>query len=416
MGPLSHLRVLDLSRVLAGPWCTQMLADLGADVIKIEKPGVGDDTRHWGPPFIAPDVGSSTNTKESAYFLGANRGKRSVAVDIADPSGQQIIRELVSKSDVLVENFKVGGLKKYGLDYDTLSATYPSLVYCSITGFGQTGPYANRAGYDFMIQGLGGLMSITGEKEEGENDSGSGGGPQKVGVAITDIVTGLYASSAIQAALIGRAHTGIGQHIDVSLMDCQVAVLANQAMNYLSGDIIPKRLGNAHPNIVPYQVFQTNDSYIILAIGNDKQFNKFCVIANCLNICEDLKYKRNQDRVINRTELIQKLEPIMRIHTTKKWLTLLENEGIPCGPINNIKDALNDPQIIHREMRIKSMHSSLGEIELLNSPLKLSRTPVEVSRAPPTLGQHTNDVLKEVLGYSESQLEQLRGSGVIRVN
>ncbi len=405
MGVLSHIRVLDLSRVLAGPWCTQILADLGADVIKIERPGQGDDTRHWGPPFI--DSGVSEGPGESAYFLGANRNKRSVTVNIASPKGQQIIRDLILTCDVLVENFKVGALARYGLDYDSLKPLHPELVYCSITGFGQDGPYAHKAGYDLMIQGLGGLMSITGEAEEVE-----GAGPQKVGVAMADIVTGLYAASAVQAALIGRAHSGEGQYIDMALLDCQVAVLANQAMTYLAGGEVPVRMGNAHPNIVPYQVFPTRDGHVILAVGNDAQFARFCDLAGCPELAENADFLRNEDRVRNRSTLITKLESAMATRSTAQWLALLEPEGIPCGPINRIDEALSDPQVAHREMRVRAEHASLGEIELLNSPMKLRGTPPQVNRAPPLLGEHTDAVLSELLGYSKTQLTQLRVDGV----
>ena len=406
MGVLSHIRVLDLSRVLAGPWCTQMLADLGADVIKIERPEQGDDTRLWGPPFISGTSGEDRG--ESTYFLGANRGKRSVTLNIADTQGQQIIRELVSGCDVLIENFKVGALARYGLDYESLRPLNSRLVYCSITGFGQDGPYAHKAGYDFMIQGLGGLMSITGEAEDTPNT-----GPQKVGVAMADMVTGLYAASAIQAALIGRERTGEGQYVDMALFDCQVAVLANQAMAYLVGNDVPSRMGNAHPNIVPYQVFATRDSQVILAVGNDIQFARFCALANCAELADDARFARNQDRVRNRVELVAKLTQIMAGQSTAQWLEKLESEGIPCGRINRIDEALNDPQVAHRQMRVSAQHTSLGEIELLSSPMKLRGTPPHVSRAPPLLGEHTDEVLSQLLNYSQEQIQQLRSDRVI---
>ncbi len=406
MGVLSHFRVLDLSRVLAGPWCTQMLADLGADVIKIERPEQGDDTRRWGPPFISHTPGEDQG--ESAYFLGTNRGKRSVTLNIADIQGQKIIRELVSGCDVLIENFKVGALARYGLDYESLRPLNSRLVYCSITGFGQDGPYAHKAGYDFMIQGLGGLMSITGEAEDTP-----GAGPQKVGVAMADMVTGLYATSAIQAALIGRERTGEGQYIDMALFDCQVAVLANQAMAYLVGNDVPIRMGNAHPNIVPYQVFATGDSHVILAVGNDIQFTRFCALANCTELADDARFAHNQDRVRNRVELVAKLTQIMAGQSTAQWLEKLEPEGIPCGRINRIDEALNDPQVAHRQMRVSAQHASLGEIELLSSPMKLSGTPPQVSRAPPLLGEHTDEVLSQLLNYSQEQIGQLRSDRVI---
>ena len=383
-----------------------MLADLGADVIKIERPEQGDDTRLWGPPFISGASGEGQG--ESTYFLGANRGKRSVTLNIADTQGQQIIRELVSGCDVLIENFKVGALARYGLDYESLRPLNSRLVYCSITGFGQDGPYAHKAGYDFMIQGLGGLMSITGEAEDTPNT-----GPQKVGVAMADIVTGLYAASAIQAALIGRERTGEGQYVDMALFDCQVAVLANQAMTYLVGNDVPSRMGNAHPNIVPYQVFATRDSQVILAVGNDIQFARFCALANCAELADDARFARNQDRVRNRVELVAKLTQIMAGQSTAQWLEKLEPEGIPCGRINRIDEALNDPQVAHRQMRVSAQHTSLGEIELLSSPMKLKDTPPQVSRAPPLLGEHTDEVLSQLLNYSQGQIQQLRSDRVI---
>ncbi|HCX87936.1 MAG TPA: CoA transferase [Gammaproteobacteria bacterium] len=405
MGALSHIRVLDLSRVLAGPWCTQMLADLGADVIKIERPGSGDDTRQWGPPFITPDGGGNS---ESSYFLGANRGKRSITLNLSNPRGQRIVHELVPHCDVLVENFKVGALARYRLDYETLKALNPRLVYCSITGFGQDGPYADRAGYDFMIQGMGGLMSVTGEAEEV-----AGSDPQKVGVAIADIVTGLYSTSAIQTALIHRERTGQGQYIDMALLDCQVAILANQAMTYLAAGETPIRMGNAHPNIVPYQVFETEDGHIILAVGNDGQFRRFCELAGRPEWAEDPRFAANRDRVQNRRELVRALSLIMKAKGTGEWLALLEPEGIPCGRINRIDETLNDPQVLHRQMRVNAPHSTLGEMGLLGSPLKLSATPAEVRWAPPVLGEHTNAVLREVLGYPEEQISALYAEGVV---
>ncbi|MHC8865147.1 CaiB/BaiF CoA transferase family protein [Arenicellales bacterium IMCC57338] len=405
-GALSHIRVLDLSRVLAGPWCTQMLADLGADVIKVERPGKGDDTRQWGPPFAIDDDGQST--VESTYFLSANRGKRSVTVNIASPQGQELIRTLAAMSDVVVENFKVGTLARYGLDYDTLKKINPKLVYCSITGFGQDGPYADRAGYDFMIQGLGGLMSITGEEEDTV-----GAGPQKVGVAIADIVTGLYCASAIQAALISRENTGIGQYIDMSLLDCQVAILANQAMMYLGAGQVPSRMGNAHPNIVPYQVFATEDGHMIIAVGNDSQFEQLCCLLGCPEIAKDPSFSTNQQRVANRVSLIKILSDQLVDKTTSEWLALLESVGVPCGKINAIDETLNDPQVQHRQMRVCADHESIGRVDLLGSPIKLSETPTTVNRAPPTLGQHTDEVLTQVLDYSEEQVNQLRADGVL---
>ena len=405
MGALSHIRVLDLSRVLAGPWCTQILADLGADVIKIERPGSGDDTRQWGPPFVSVDGGGN---EESLYFLATNRGKRSMTLDLSDSRGQKVVHEIAAHCDVVVENFKVGALARYGLDYETLKGSNPSLVYCSITGFGQTGPYADRAGYDFMIQAMGGLMSVTGEAEEV-----AGTNPQKVGVAIADLVTGLYSANAIQTALIHRERTGQGQYIDMALLDCQVAILANQAMTYLAAGQTPVRMGNAHPNIVPYQVFETQDGRIILAIGNDGQFRRFCELADQPHLAQDPRFVANRGRVKHRAQLIEALALLLKNKNTGDWLNLLEPEGIPCGRINSIDETLNDPQVIHRQMRTQAMHSSLGEVNLLGSPLKLSETPGEVRRAPPVLGEDTDQVLREVLGYEDSAIRGLHADGVV---
>ena len=405
MGALSHIRVLDLSRVLAGPWCTQILADLGADVIKIERPGSGDDTRQWGPPFVSVDGGGN---EESLYFLATNRGKRSMTLDLSDSRGQKVVHELAAHCDVVVENFKVGALARYGLDYETLKGINPSLVYCSITGFGQTGPYADRAGYDFMIQAMGGLMSVTGEAEDV-----AGTNPQKVGVAIADLVTGLYSANAIQTALIHRERTGQGQYIDMALLDCQVAILANQAMTYLAAGQTPVRMGNAHPNIVPYQVFETEDGHIILAVGNDGQFRRFCELADQPHLAQDPRFVANRGRVKHRAQLIEALALLMKSKNTDDWLNLLEPEGIPCGRINSIDETLNDPQVIHRQMRTQALHSSLGEINLLGSPLKLSETPGEVRRAPPVLGEDTDQVLREVLGYEDSAISALQADGVV---
>ncbi len=406
MGALSHIRVLDLSRVLAGPWCTQMLADLGADVIKIERPGVGDDTRQWGPPFI-PAAGS-TGLGESTYFLGANRGKRSVTINLAEPKGQALAREMAALSDVVVENFKVGALARYGLDYLSLKALNPRLVYCSITGFGQNGPYADRAGYDFMIQGMGGLMSITGEAEGTE-----GAGPQKVGVAMADIVTGLYCASAIQAALIHRDRSGEGQYIDMALLDCQVAVLANQAMMYLAAGEVPNRMGNAHPNIVPYQVFATRDTHLILAVGNDGQFKRLCDLLGRPELAEDERFATNRARVAHRSEIINILAKIIRQKSTDEWVPLIESQGIPCGRINRIDQALDEAQVKHRNMRTQVVHQGLGEIDILASPIRMSETPTRVDRAPPMLGEHTEEVLEELLEYSAGDISALRQSGII---
>ncbi|WP_417663536.1 CaiB/BaiF CoA transferase family protein [Pseudomonas sp.] len=405
-GALSHLRVLDLSRVLAGPWAGQILADLGAEVIKIERPGVGDDTRHWGPPFLRDSAGQ--NTSEAAYYLSANRNKQSVTIDFTQPRGQQLIRELVAGSDILIENFKVGGLAAYGLDYASLKALNPRLIYCSITGFGQTGPYAKRAGYDFMIQGLGGLMSLTG-RPEGQ----AGAGPVKVGVALTDILTGLYSTSAILAALASRGETGKGQHIDMALLDVQVACLANQAMNYLATGISPKRLGNAHPNIVPYQDFPTADGDFILTVGNDGQFRKFCQVAGKAEWADDPRFATNQARVAHRAELIPLIRQVTVFKTTTQWVTDLEGVGVPCGPINDVQQVFADPQVIARGLQIEMPHALAGLVPQVASPIRLSETPVQYRNAPPLLGEHTEQVLQRWLGLSAADLAGLRDDGVL---
>ncbi len=402
---LENIRILDLSRILAGPWCTQLLADLGAEVIKIERPSAGDDTRGWGPPFLRDREGNET--KDASYFLAANRGKKSVAIDIANPQGQKIVRHLAETCDVLVENFKVGGLKKYRLDYGSLSDINPKLVYCSITGFGQTGPYAHRAGYDFMIQAMGGLMSITGEA-----DDRPGGGPQKVGVAMADILTGLYAANAIQAALLHRERSGRGQHIDMALFDVQAAALANQALYYLVSGKTPGRAGNAHPNIVPYQVFATRDGHIILAVGNDGQFARFCEVANCSELSTDPDFVTNAQRVINRAMLIPKLEVIMRERSSEEWLQVLEETGVPCGPINDIDQVFDDPQAKHRGLRWQTKHSVTEHLSMVKCPIELSQTPVRQQSAPPLLGQHTDEVLCD-LGLDSAVVKQMRSDGVI---
>ncbi len=401
-GALAGYRVLDLSRILAGPWASQLLADLGAEVIKIERPGQGDDTRSWGPPYMPDREGEPGS--ESAYFHGANRGKFSVCIDMAKPGGQELIRNLALESDVLIENFKVGGLKKYALDYETLKLVNPKLVYCSITGFGQTGPYAERAGYDFMIQAMGGLMSITGEAE---------GQPMKVGVALADILTGLYAANAIQAALIYRQQSGRGQYIDLALLDVQVATLANQAMSYLATGNNPQRLGNAHPSIVPYQAFETIDGFIILAIGNDTQFERFCDLAAKLDLASDPRFQKNRDRVQNRDLLIPQLAEVMRSQTTDWWLEELNHKGIPCGPINNIDQVFADPQVRHRGMQQELDHPIAGKVPSVGNPIQFSETPVEYHLAPPMLGQHTDQVLSEVLGMNSGQIDRLRAEEII---
>ncbi|WP_333984162.1 CaiB/BaiF CoA transferase family protein [Ectopseudomonas khazarica] len=405
-GALSHIRVLDLSRVLAGPWCGQILGDLGAEVIKVEKPGAGDDTRHWGPPYIKDAEGN--DSREAAYFQSANRNKQSLTLDFTQPEGQRLVRELVAQCDVLLENFKVGGLAAYGLDYASLKAINPKLIYCSITGFGQTGPYAKRAGYDFMIQGLGGLMSLTG-RPEGEE----GAGPMKVGVALTDILTGLYATVGVLAALNQREQSGIGQHIDVALLDVQVACLANQAMNYLTTGVSPKRLGNAHPNIVPYQDFPSADGNFILAVGNDGQFRKFCEVAGVAGLADDPRYATNKARVANRAELIPQLRQATVFKTTAQWIALLEAAGVPCGPINDLQQVFADPQVQSRGLSFDLPNALGGRTPQVASPLRLSDTPVAYHSAPPLLGQHTDALLQRVLGMSEGQIAALREAGVI---
>ena len=408
-GALAHLRVLDLSRVLAGPWASQLLADLGAEVIKVEKPGCGDDTRAWGPPWLADGEGQAT--REAAYFLCTNRNKRSLTVDITRPEGQEIVRQLALDADVVIENFKVGGLTAYGLDSRALRALNPKLVYCSITGFGQHGPYAARAGYDFLIQGMGGLMSITGTP-----DGEPGAGPQKVGVALTDILTGLYAGNAILAALAHRDRDGLrsgdGQHIDLALLDVQIACLANQAMNYLVSGMAPKRMGNAHPNIVPYQDFPTADGDMILAIGNDGQFARFCAVAGRPEWASDKRFASNAARVRNRQELIPLLRQTTVQRNTGEWIAALERAAVPCGPINDLAAVFADPQVQARGMRLEMPHGSGGSAPQVASPMRLSATPVEYRKAPPTLGEDTDAVLRE-MGRSERQIAALRQAGVV---
>lgn len=403
---LSHIRILELSRILAGPWAGQMLADLGAEVIKVEKPKEGDDTRHWGPPFLQNQQGEATT--ESAYFLSTNRGKRSITVDIRQPQGQAIIHQLIASCDVLIENFKVGSLQKYHLDYASLSLINPRLIYCSITGFGQDGPYAQRAGYDFLLQGMGGLMSVTGEP-----DHLPGGGPQKVGVALTDILTGMYATTAIQAAIIEREKSGLGQQIDLALLDVQVACLANQGMNYLVGHETPKRMGNAHPNIVPYQTFQSADGFIILTVGNDSQFADFCEVAQCQALLQDPRFTTNQARVNNREIVIEQLATIIKVKTSDFWLQQLEIKGVPCGPINDIAQVFDNPQIKHRKMLNELTHPENGKVPTVSNPINFSRTPIVYHQAPPNLGEHTDEVLTELLGYDTGVIGKLRQSKII---
>lgn len=404
-GALSNIRVLDLSRVLAGPWASQILGDLGADILKVERPGAGDDTRLWGPPFLKDPQGQPTG--ESAYYLCTNRNKRSLAIDMALPAGQALIRQLALQCDVVIENFKVGGLKAYGLDAESLRALNPRLIYCSITGFGQTGPYAHRAGYDFLIQGMGGLMSVT-----GRGDDQPGAGPMKVGVALTDIMTGLYASTAILAALQARHSTGEGQHIDLALLDVQVAGLANQGMNYLYSGQLPQRMGNAHPNTVPYQDFPTADGHMILAIGNDGQFAKFCAAAERAEWASDERFATNAARVTHRQALIPMIQAITRTRNTSAWVSLLENLGVPCGPIHTVDQVYQDPQVQARDMTFEMQHPTAGPIPLVASPIRMSETPVAYRHAPPMLGQHTREVLSEVLGMTEDNLNDLKQQGV----
>jgi len=414
MNSLHGIRILDLSRVLAGPWCTQTLADLGADVIKIERPFTGDDTRTWGPPFLKDAQGR--DTAEAAYFLGTNRNKRSLTCDIAAPAGQALIRELVLHCNVFIENFKVGDMARYGLDYDTLKLLNPKLVYCSVTGFGQTGPYADRAGYDYAVQGIGGLMSITGERDD------LGGGPQKVGVAVADLFTGMYATVGILAALRHVDQTGQGQWVDMSLLDTQVAMLANLGANYLVSGKVPSRAGNAHQNIVPYQVFEVQaplnaapgvKDHLILAVGNDGQFAKFCAVAGHPELAADPLYAKNSGRVSNRAELVPLLEAILKTRTKAEWLPALEAAKVPCGAINNLAEVVADPHVQARHMITSWNHPIEPNLRLLASPLKLSETPVRTDLPPPLLGQHTDEVLTQVLGYSAAQLAQMRGQGVI---
>ena len=403
--PLQGIKVLDLSRILAGPWAGQMLADLGADVIKVERPGAGDDTRSWGPPYMPCAAGFEANeAREAAYFQTANRGKRSLCVDISVPAGQLLIKQLAAKADVLIENFKVGGLAKYGLDFITLNAINPRLVYCSITGFGQSGPYKDRAGYDFMIQAMGGLMSVTGS-ENGE--------PMKVGVAVADVMTGLYASNAIQGALIHQLRTGQGQHIDLALLDVQVAALANQAMNYIATNENPQRLGNAHPNIVPYQAFATSDGHLILAVGNNAQFQRFCQVAGKKELATSTLYASNALRVANRNTLVPEVSGLLKQRNTQWWLTELNKVGVPCGPICTIDQVFDNPQVQAREMKISLEHTQLGWVESVANPIKLSATPLQYNQAPPMLGEHTHEVLQDWLAMKEPEFKALLSAQAI---
>ncbi|MGQ0752678.1 MAG: CaiB/BaiF CoA transferase family protein [Betaproteobacteria bacterium] len=405
-GPLAGVRVLDMSRVLAGPWAGQIFADLGAEVIKVERPGKGDDTRGWGPPFLKDRDGAET--AESAYFMSTNRGKKSITVDIAMPEGQKIARELAQMSDVLLENYKVGDLKRYGLDYESLAQLNPRIVYCSITGFGQTGPYRDRAGYDFMIQGMGGLMSMTGER-----DDLPGGGPQKVGVAVSDLMTGMYSTVAVLSALYERQASGKGQHLDMALLDTQIAWLANQNTNYLIGGQVPKRVGNAHPNIVPYQSFPTADGDLILAIGNDTQYARFCETAGIPELIHDPRFRDNAARVANRNACVSAIAVAARNKTTSEWIDLLEPLGIPCGPIYRLDQVFAHPQVRHRGLKVEVPHPLAGSVSLVANPIKFSRTPQCYETAPPLLGQHTEEILRSLLKRNEAEIAALRANGVI---
>jgi len=403
-GPLAGLRILDLSRILAGPTCTQLFGDLGADVIKVERPGAGDDTRHWGPPYVRDADGADTT--ESAYYLCANRNKRSVTIDFSKPAGAALVCDLLAHCDVLIENLRVGALAGYGLGYDDLRERFPGLVYCSISGFGQDGPYANRGGYDYMAQGIGGIMSLTGEPD---------GEPMKVAVGIADVVCGMYASSAILAALRHRDRTGEGQYIDLGLADTQVAWLINEGTNYLTSREVPRRRGNAHPNIVPYQLFQTADGYFILAAGNDGQYRRFCTFAGLDELADDPRFATNKLRVAHREELVPRIEAATRRHPTAHWVEGLAGVGVPCGPVNDLEQVFSDPQFLHRGMKISMDHplAGSGQVDLIGNPVKLSQTPVSYRRPPPTLGQHTDEVLGEVLDLDQAHLARLKDDEVI---
>jgi formyl-CoA transferase len=404
--PLSHIRVLDLTRILAGPWASQTLADLGAEVVKIERPKAGDDTRSWGPPWLRDKNGQET--REAAYYLSVNRGKKSVTIDLAKPAGQRLARDLAAKSDVLIENYKVGDLARYGLAYDDVRKLNPRIIYCSITGFGQDGPYAQRPGYDFIFQGMAGLMSITGERDELP-----GGGPQKVGIAITDVLTGMYASLAVTAAIAYRQLTGVGQYIDMALLDTLVAFNANQISNYWCSGEIPKRYGNAHANIVPYEVFPAADGYLILAVGNDGQFASFCRVAGRRDLAEDPRFSTNPGRVKNRAILVPIVQEIVRQRPRGDWIEALEAAGVPCGPINNMQEVFENPQVRHRGMRVDIPHPAGVACPTVASPMRFSATPVTYDVPPPLLGQHTREILGEVLGLGAAELEALAAQRVI---
>jgi glutaryl-CoA transferase len=404
-GALSGLVVLDLSRILAGPTCTQILGDLGAEVIKIERPGRGDDTRGWGPPFLKD--GNGKETSESAYYLSSNRNKESVAIDLASKEGQSLIADLAAKADILVENFKVGDLKRRGLDYETLKQRNSQLIYCSISGFGQTGPYAQRAGYDFLIQGMGGIMSLTGFPDD------EGGTETKCGVGIADVMCGMYAAVSILSALNHRNNSGEGQNIDISLLDAQVSWLINQGAGYLVSGDVPGRLGNGHPTIVPYETFPGADKSFILAVGNDTQFRKFCEVAGASQLADDPLYAKNADRVRNREQLIPLIRRLTIDKTAAEWITILESAGVPCGPVNDLKQVFDDPQVQSRNMRITLPHPLSGELDLIGSPINLEKTPVTYKKAPPLLGADTADVLTRHLGLTVSDISGLADKGIL---
>ncbi len=404
--PLSHIRVLDLTRILAGPWASQTLADLGAEVIKVERPKTGDDTRSWGPPWLKDRDGRET--REAAYYLSVNRGKKSVTLDLSNPVGQRLVRDLAAKSDVLIENYKVGDLARYGLAYDDVRAVNPGIIYCSVTGFGQDGPYAQRPGYDFVFQGMAGLMSITGER-----DDLPGGGPQKVGIAVTDVLTGMYAALAVTAAIAYRQVSGVGQHIDMALLDTLVAFNANQISNYWCSGEIPKRYGNAHANIVPYEVFAAADGHIILAVGNDSQFASFCRVAGREDLARDPRFSTNPQRVTNRGVLIPIIQEIVRQRSKGDWIGALEAAGVPCGPINNMREVFDNPQVQHRGMRVDIPHPAGVPCATVASPMRFSDTPATYDMPPPLLGQHTREVLSGVLGLGDDEIAALSTQGVV---
>ncbi|MHB8666963.1 MAG: CaiB/BaiF CoA transferase family protein [Burkholderiales bacterium] len=405
-GPLSHIRVLDLSRVLAGPWAGQNLADLGAEVIKVERPRLGDDSRTYGPPWVKDSAGR--DTKDSAYFTSANRGKKSITLNISSPEGQKLVRELARISDVLIENYKFGDLARYGLAYDDLKQINPRLIYCSVTGFGQTGPYREHPGYDFMIQGMGGMMSVTGEP-----DGAPGGGPQRAGVPVADIITGMYASVAICAAIAHRAETGVGQQLDLALLDSQIALLAYQNTNYFATGSPPKRIGNLHPNIVPYQPFKTADGDVILACGNDNLFRKFCEAAGCAELADDARFASNGRRVEHRAELTRLLQAVFARRNTREWVELLEAAGVPNGPINNVAQVFEEPQVKARGIKVELDHPVAGKVPTVASPMRFSATPLEYKLAPPVLGQHTDEILCGLLKLDDAAIAKLRADGIV---